>query len=66
MKKGPTSWRAFVPDLPGIAAVAGTGEEVELQIQEAIRSPLKGMRAQGVAIPTPSIFAGVVEIDTAT
>ena len=34
-------------------------------IQEAIEFHLEGMREEGLAIPPPSSFAGVVEIDPA-
>ena len=64
-EKGPTSWGAYVPDLPGVISVADTREEVELQIQEAIQFHLEGMRDEGMTVPAPSSFAGVVEIDPA-
>jgi predicted RNase H-like HicB family nuclease len=34
-------------------------------IQEAIEFHLEGMREEGLVIPTPSSFAGVVEIPAA-
>lgn len=64
-EKGANSWGAYVPDLPGVISVGDTREEVEGLIQEAIAFHLEGMREEGIAIPTPSSFAGVVEIDTA-
>jgi predicted RNase H-like HicB family nuclease len=38
---------------------------VERLIQEAIEFHLEGLREEGVSIPQPSSFAGVVEIDPA-
>jgi predicted RNase H-like HicB family nuclease len=64
-EKGATSWGAYVPDLPGVITVGDTRDEVELLIQEAIEFHLDGMREEGLPIPAPSSFAGVVEIDTA-
>jgi predicted RNase H-like HicB family nuclease len=64
-EKGPTSWGAYVPDLPGVISVGDSREEVERLIQEAIEFHLDGMREEGLAIPTPSSFAGVVEIPAA-
>lgn len=64
-EKGPTSWGAYVPDLPGVISVGDSREEVERVIQEAIKFHLDGMREEGMAIPSPSNFAGVVEIDPA-
>ncbi len=48
------SWGAFCPDLPGIGVVAGTREEVELLIRDAISLHLDGLRLAGDPIPAPS------------
>ena len=64
-EKGPTSWGAYVPDLPSVISVGDSRDEVEHLIQEAIEFHLEGMGGEGIAIPSPSSFAGVVEIDSA-
>jgi predicted RNase H-like HicB family nuclease len=64
-EKGPTSWGAYVPDLPGVISVGDSRDEVEQLIQEAIEFHLEAMREDGITIPTPSSFAGVVEVDPA-
>jgi predicted RNase H-like HicB family nuclease len=64
-EKGPTSWGAYVPDLPGVISVGDSRDEVERLIHEAIEFHLQGMRADGIAIPAASSFAGVVEVDHA-
>lgn len=64
-EKGPTSWGAYVPDLPGVVTVGDSREEVEHLIQEAIEFHFEDMREEGIAIPAPSSFAGVIEIDPA-
>jgi len=64
-EKGPTSWGAYVPDLPGVISVGDSREEVERLIQEAIEFQIEGMREEGLAIPPPASFAGVIEIDSA-
>jgi predicted RNase H-like HicB family nuclease len=64
-EKGPTSWGAYVPDLPGVVSVGDSRDEVERLIQEAIEFHLEGMREEGMSIPLPSSFAGVVEIKPA-
>ena len=64
-EKGPTSWGAYVPDLPGVISVGDSRDEVENLIQEAIEFHLQGMREEGVAVPSPSSFVGVVEIHSA-
>jgi predicted RNase H-like HicB family nuclease len=64
-EKGPTSWGAYVPDLPGVISVGDSREEVESLIQEAIEFHVEGMRQEGLTVPLPSSFAGVVEIHPA-
>jgi predicted RNase H-like HicB family nuclease len=64
-EKGPTSWGAYVPDLPGVITVGDTREEVERMIEEAIAFHLDGLREEGLDIPAPSSFAGEVEINSA-
>jgi predicted RNase H-like HicB family nuclease len=64
-EKGPASWGAYVPDLPGVIAVGDSRDEVERLIQEAVEFHLEGMREEGISIPPPSSFAGVVEIISA-
>jgi len=61
IEKGPTSYGAYVPDLPGCVAVAETREEVETLIQGAIAMHLQGMREDGESIPEPTVTAAVVE-----
>jgi predicted RNase H-like HicB family nuclease len=43
-EKGPTSWEAYVPDLPGVISVGDSRDEVEFLLQEAIEFHVKGMR----------------------
>jgi predicted RNase H-like HicB family nuclease len=64
-ERGPESWAAYVPDLPGVITVGDTREEVEQLIVEAIEFHLDGMREQGLPIPSPSSFAGAIEINSA-
>ena len=64
-EKGPNSWGAYVPDLPCVITLGDSRDDVERLIQEAIEFHLEGMREEGLAIPPPSSFAGVVEVDPA-
>ena len=61
-EKGPRSWGAWVPDIPGVITVGDTRGEVEQLIQEAIEFHLHGLRSEGLEIPTPTSFAGSVEV----
>jgi predicted RNase H-like HicB family nuclease len=53
-EKGPTSWGAYVPDLPGVISVGDSRDEAERLIAEAIQFHLEGMRDGGLEIPPPS------------
>ena len=64
-EKGPTSWGAYVPDLPGVASVGQSRAEVEQLIREAIQFHLEGLREEGHSIPQPASEAGSVEIPAA-
>lgn len=54
IERGPTSYGAFVPDLPGCAAVAETEAEVRQLIREAIQLHVKSMLEGGDPVPEPS------------
>ncbi|MEW6280780.1 MAG: type II toxin-antitoxin system HicB family antitoxin [Candidatus Eremiobacterota bacterium] len=54
VERGPTSFGAYVPDLPGCVAVGKTLEEVCALIAEAVPFHLEGMRLRGEPIPEPS------------
>jgi predicted RNase H-like HicB family nuclease len=60
-EKGPTSWGAYVPDLPGCAAVGESREEVKTLIKDTIEMHLKAMQEDGDPIPEPSEY-GLVEV----
>ena len=61
-EKGPTSYGATVPDLPGCVAVAESRQEVERLIQEAIAFHLEGMREDGLPIPEPQHDVAFVDV----
>ena len=61
-EKGPTSYGAYVPDLPGCVSVGGTLEEARRLIREAIEFHLDGMHEDGDAIPEASSLCEYVEV----
>mgnify|MGYP003449907385 CR=1 FL=1 len=65
IEKGPEGYGAYVPDLPGCVAAGKSREEVMKLIQEAIEFHIEALRAEGITIPVPSSFAGVIEVDSA-
>ncbi|HEV1288047.1 MAG TPA: type II toxin-antitoxin system HicB family antitoxin [Bryobacteraceae bacterium] len=64
-EKGPTSWGASVPDLPGCIAVGGSRQEVETLIREAIGAHLEALRECGIPVPEPLHEIGEVEVTAA-
>jgi predicted RNase H-like HicB family nuclease len=64
-EKGPGSSGAYVPNLPGAISVGDLRDEVEQPLQEAIAFHLEGMRNDGIAIPAPPSFVGVIDVDHA-
>ena len=65
VEKGPTSFGAYVPDLPGCVAAAESRDEVLSLIREAIEFHLEGLREEGQPIPEPSSSSAVVDIKAA-
>lgn len=51
------NFSAYVPDLPGCVATGGTREKVELNMREAIRLHVEGLREGRIPIPEPQSFA---------
>jgi len=62
IEKGPTSYGAYVPDLPGCVAAADTQEEAMRLIGEAIEMHLEDLRERGEAIPEAASSLSYVEV----
>jgi len=60
-EQGPTSWGAWVPDLPGCVAAGETRAEVEQLIREAIDAHIESLREHDEGVPEPSSTVGMVE-----
>jgi predicted RNase H-like HicB family nuclease len=65
VEKGPTSYGAYVPDLPGCVAAGETKDEALSLIREAIELHLEDLKGAGQPIPTPTSSSELVEIDAA-
>ena len=65
VEKGPKSFGAYVPDLPGCIAAGESREEVLTLIREAIEFHLEGLKEEGQSIPAPSSSSEVVEVEVA-
>ena len=61
-QRGPRSWSAYVPDLPGCIATAKTPKTLERRIREAIEFHIEGLCLNGETAPEPTIRAGTVSV----
>jgi len=62
IEKGPKSYGAYVPDLPGCVAVGKTPAEVRKLIAEAVPQHLDGLREDGLPIPQPASECEYLEV----
>jgi predicted RNase H-like HicB family nuclease len=62
IEQGPTSFGAYVPDLPGCIAAAETKQEVLQLIQEAIEFHFEALKDEGMSVPLPHSYSEFVEI----
>ena len=62
IEKGPGSYGAHVPNLPGCAAAGESREEVIRLIREAIEFHIEGLRADGQPVPPPSSDVEFIEV----
>ena len=56
VETGPTSYGAYVPDLPGCVAVAETRHEVCVLIREAIKLYTEALEEDGLPLPQPQSY----------
>ena len=62
IEEGPTSFGAYVPDLPGCVAVGETIEEVSGLIREAVAAHLDMLVEDGLPIPEARSSAHLIEV----
>lgn len=62
IEKGPQSFGAYAPDLPGCAVAGETREEVIKLIQEAIELHLQSLKEHGDEIPPPASSFEFVDV----
>jgi predicted RNase H-like HicB family nuclease len=65
VEKGPSSYGAHVPDLPGCIAAGETREEALSLIREAIEFHIEGLKQDGQPIPGPASMSELVEVEAA-
>ena len=65
VEEGPSSFGAYVPDLPGCVAAHETRQEALALIRDAIEFHIEGLEEAGQSIPKPSSTAEVVDVHAA-
>lgn len=65
IEKGPKSYGAYVPDLPGCVAVGESRREVLKLIREAISLHIEAMREAGEVVPAPTSKSELIKVDAA-
>lgn len=63
IEKGPESYGAYVPDLPGCIAAGETRDEVLRQIRQAIETRLETLRNSKRPIPAPASTVEMIRVD---
>ncbi|MGA2411447.1 MAG: type II toxin-antitoxin system HicB family antitoxin [Candidatus Binataceae bacterium] len=62
IEKSADGYGAYVPDLPGCAAIGDTVDETEALIREAIVLHLAAIRNEGQQISEPSTLCDYVDV----
>ena len=62
IERGPTSYGAYSPDVPGCYAVGDTPQETVALMQEAIEEHIERMRADGERLPESAHESAYVEV----
>jgi len=65
LEQGPTSFGAYVPDLPGCVAVGDTRDEAMVLIREAIELHINDLKLGGELVPSPSSTPEIIEVHAA-
>ena len=62
IERGPTSYGAYSPDLPGCAVVGQDEQQVRQLIAEAIEFHIEGLKLNGEQPPEPTYSVDYVEV----
>jgi predicted RNase H-like HicB family nuclease len=65
VEQGPTSFGAYVPDLPGCVAAAHSREEALQLMREAIELHIEELRMSGQHVPSPSSTGETIDVHAA-
>jgi predicted RNase H-like HicB family nuclease len=62
IERGPTSYGATVPDLPGCVAVGASLDDVQRLIREAVDEHVAFLRDEGQPVPEPVTQVEYVDV----
>jgi predicted RNase H-like HicB family nuclease len=62
IEEGKNSYGAYVPDIPGMVAVAKTKDEVLDLIRSTLKGHLVSLQADGMEIPRPKSDSKMIEV----
>lgn len=62
VEKAPSSYSAYVPDLPGCVATGPTLEETERRLRGAIAEHVRGLRDDGLPVPVATSVVDYVDV----
>jgi predicted RNase H-like HicB family nuclease len=65
LEQGPTSYGAYVPDLPGCVAAADSRDEALRLIREAIELHIEDLKQSGQPVPPPSSTGELIAVRAA-
>lgn len=57
-----TGFSAYVPDLPGCVAAAGSKEDVRQLLREAVEFHIEGLIEDGLPVPQPTSLVDYVHV----
>lgn len=60
-EKSPTSFGAYVPDLPGCVAVGDSLAEAKTLIAQAMKAHLEGLKTEGQPPPEPASVCAYID-----
>ena len=61
IEKAAGNFSAYVPDLPGCVATGSSVQAVEIEIRDAIRFHIEGLKEDGMSVPDPTSIADYVD-----
>lgn len=61
IEKAGANYSAYVPDLPGCIAAADTVEQAEIEIRDAIRFHIEGLKEDGLPVPEAVSRVALIE-----